>query len=494
MAKIAKKEKSFLSKSLFIKGLNCHKSLYLHKYHPELKDEVSPALQARFDVGHEVGRKAQELFPGGIEIPYSADYAGQIEATEKAIRKGKKTIYEASFGHDDVFVKVDILNKGKKGWNIYEVKSSTKIKDVYINDTALQYYVLKGAGIKLDRAYVVLLNEAYVKKGALEIDKLFIAEDVTDRVIALQEFVGEQISKLKAMLAAKMPKTPLGKYCEKPYLCDFKGYCWKDLPEYSVISLRGSGLDKYKLYESGIVHLADVPAETLKNDQRLQLEALLKKKKIIDKKAIREFISTLWYPLYFLDFETFESSIPIYDGARPTHKIPFQYSLHYIKRKGGKVYHSEYLARPGTDHRKELLKKLLADIPEKACVLVYNMVFEKGALDDLAEQFLRFRSAIERIKNNMRDLMPPFKNRAFYHYKMKGSYSIKAVLPVIEPTLSYSNLEIADGNMAMVEYARMNSSNDPAEVEEIRRRLLEYCTLDTLAMVRLLDKLHAMIT
>ncbi|MBI5633301.1 MAG: DUF2779 domain-containing protein [Nitrospirae bacterium] len=416
----------------------------------------------------------------------------KIEATKSAIRKGRKTIYEASFEHEGVFVKVDILNKGKKGWNIYEVKNSTKLDDVYIKDTALQYYVLKGAGIKLDRAYVVLLNKAYIKKGALEIKKLFISEDVTDRVLGQQKFVGEQIPKLKAMLAAKMPDIPLGKYCEKPYLCDFKGHCWKDLPEYSVISLRGKGIDKYKLYESGIVHLADVPAESLNKDQRLQLEAFLKKKKIIDKKAIREFISTLWYPLYFLDFETFESPIPIYDKARPTHKIPFQYSLHYIKRKGGKVYHSEYLARPGTDHRKELLKKLLAEIPEKACVLAYKKSVEKSALNLLAEQFPRFRSAIEKITDNLRDLMVPFQNRAFYHYKMKGAYSIKAVLPVIDPTLSYSELEIANGNMAMVEYARMNSSKDPAEIEEIRRSLIKYCTLDTLAMVRLLDKLQTM--
>ena len=222
--------------------------------------------------------------------------------------------------------------------------------------------------------------------------------------------------------------------------------------------------------------------------------ATMKKQDAIDKKAIRGFLRTLSYPLYFLDFETFMSAIPLYDGVRPYQKVPFQYSLHYQNRKGDKLYHTEFLAEPGIDPRKPLLDKLLADIPDDVCILTYNMTFEKKVLEGLAAQYPKHKKTIEKWIDNIRDLIVPFRQRDIYFWKFKGSYSIKHVLPVLVPQLSYDGLEIADGGAAMEAYHQMCAAKDnPEELSQIRDHLLAYCKLDTLAMVRILDALSELI-
>ena len=350
------KSGSYLSKSLYIRGLQCHKSLYLEKFHRDIKDEISAEAQARFDTGHAVGEAAQDMFPGGVLVPYIEAEDGvreQLRLTEEVMSNGVEVIYEASFQHDGVFVKVDILRKGKKGWELYEVKAGTELQSVYVDDAALQYYVLTG-----------------------------------------------------------------------------------------------------------------------------------------DKKKIGDFLETISYPLYFLDFETFKSAVPLYDGIRPYQHVPFQYSLHYRKTKGGELCHTEFLADPGTDPRKPLLEKLLKDIPENVCILTYNMTFEKRVLSELAAYFPEHRKAIENRIERIRDLMVPFRQRDFYHWQFKGSYSIKKVLPVLVAGLSYEGLEIADGGAAMDAYHQMCAVKDrPEELAKLRKDLLAYCRLDTLAMVRILDVL-----
>lgn len=176
-----KKEIStYLSKSLFMRGLQCHKSLYLRKYHPELQDPISEEKEALFQTGFEVGKYAQQLFPGGVEIPYEENsYDAQIQKTQDEIRKGTKTIYEAAFSYDDVFVKVDILHKDDEGWNIVEVKSSTKLKDVYLDDAAVQYYVLTGTGLPVSKVFLAHLNNQYARDGEIDPRGLFTSNDIS---------------------------------------------------------------------------------------------------------------------------------------------------------------------------------------------------------------------------------------------------------------------------------------------------------------------------
>ena len=479
-----------LSKSSFIRGLQCHKSLYLYKHQPELRDEISALQQALFQSGTDVGIYAQKLFPGGVAIPFGkGTLSKQLSLTKSEIEKGTNTLYEAAFVHDNVFVKVDILHKGKMGWELYEVKSSTGEKDVYLDDVAIQYYVLKGAGLPVSKAFLVHINNKYVRKGKIDVKKLFEIIDCTKRVKNKQDSVKKELAKQKKMLEGDIPEIDIGKYCSAPYNCDFQGHCWQHIPENSIFDLRGHGVNKFDLYKQGIVHLKDVPADSLNRNQGIQANATLKKKNVIDKDKIKKFIESLWYPLYFLDFETFDCAIPPYDNLRPYQKVPFQYSLDYLEKKGGKIGHYEYLAPPNTDPREEIITRLIKEIPQDACVLAYNMSFEKGVLKQLAEWFPKYKGKIDRIISNIRDLAAPFRSKDYYHYKMNGSFSMKIVLPILVPELSYDDMDICEGGMASEAYLKMCQSPDSTENEQIRKALLEYCGLDTLGMVRILEKL-----
>ncbi len=480
----------YLSKSLFIRGLQCHKSLYLHKHHPELRDETPPSREALFQSGTEVGIVAQGLFPGGIAIPYDPDnYDKQVKLTQEAISQGAATLYEAAFKFNDVFVKVDILNKGKNGWDIYEVKSSTSIKDVYIPDAAVQYYVVKGSGLSVSRVFLVHINNQYIREGEIDVKQLFTLNDVTCEVQQLQDTVAGELDTQKTMLRGDIPQIDIGPYCRDPYDCDFIGHCWQHIPDESVFDIRGSKPLPFILYNRGIVQLKDVPLHMLSANQKLQVEAALEKKIIISKEAIRDFLDSLWYPLYFLDFETFGAPIPFFDGTRPYQQIPYQYSLHYLEREGADLKRHEYLAGPKIDPREELTAKLVSEIPHNACILAYYAGFEAGVLKSLAEWFPRYRDDINAVLNNLRDLAIPFQKRAVYHWQFNGSYSLKYVLPALVPDLSYQDMEIQDGDMAMQAYFRMRGSDDANEIARLRSALLAYCRLDTLGMVRLIERL-----
>lgn len=479
----------FLSKSLFIRGLQCHKSLYLHKYHPELRDEISKEQEALFQTGFEVGKYAQQLFPGGIEIPYDeTSHTSQLEMTQAEIGKGTTTIYEAAFSHNDVFVKVDILQKGQQGWEIFEVKSSTEIKDVYLDDSAIQYYVLTGSGLPVSKVFLVHINNQYIREGEIDPKSLFTVNDITDIVKDKQPYIAEKISKMMEMLSSDMPDIDIGEYCDKPYQCDFQGHCWQHIPQDSVFDLRRKGVKKYGLYRQGIIEMKDVPLDILNKSQRLQVEAFLNKNEKIDKDALRAFFDKLFYPMCFMDFETFYTAIPLFDGIRPYQQVPFQYSLHIQNSEGAELKHFEYLAEPSKDPRSELIVKLIGAIPQKSCIITYTD-FETKRLLDLAEWFPEYKKKIESLIENIRDLSLPFKKMDYYHWQMNGSYSIKDVLPVLVPDMSYKGMVISNGGMAIDAYFAMSSSSDLQEIENIRRNLLEYCKLDTLAMVRIMEKL-----
>lgn len=488
-----RKPSLFLSKSLFVRGLQCHKSLWLHKYHPELKDELSVQQAAILQNGREVGKLAQGLFPGGVEVPYGGlSHAEQVERTRALIGNDAGTIYEATFGFDGVFVKVDILHRGTNGWELYEVKASATVENVHLYDVALQLHVLAGAELPLTRASVVHIDNAYTRCGELELDRLFAVEDVTQAVREMQAEVTTELIRQRTMLLGEMPAIDIGPYCSDPYDCDFKGHCWQHIPEESVFDLRGRGADKFGLYRQGFVRMSDIPLALLNDNQRFQVVATLEQRDSVQPDRVRAFLDTLWYPLCYLDFETFTSPIPLFDDSRPYQQIPFQFSLHTQTEAGSEPAHLEYLARPGFDPREELLARLLDAIPEEACVLTYNQTFEIGVLRGLAELFPDRRERIERMLANVRDLMLPFRKRDVYLWQMKGSYSIKEVLPALVPELTYEGMDIADGGAAMEAYHLMGRLEDQEVVERVRRALLNYCRLDTLAMVKIVERLRGM--
>lgn len=477
-----------LSKSRYTRGICCHKSLWLLTHCPELREEPDAATRARFQSGHEIGELAWRLFPGGTLIPFeNVSLDEQIRLTREAV-KTSKVIYEAAFLHDGVFIKADILRKGRNGWELYEVKSSNDVKDIYQHDVDVQYYVIAGAGLPVSKACIVHLNREYVRDGDLDIQGLFSIVNVTKDTKTRQAGVRKEVGRMKRMLRGEEPKIDIGPHCGDPYPCDFEGHCWAHIPEDSVFDLAGNGVKKFDLYRKGIIKLEDVPLDSLKGKQRQQAETALNKKVVVNRKEVRGFLDRLWYPLCFLDFETFTSAVPLYDGLRPYQQAPFQYSLHYMKKKSGKLHHVEFLAQPGIDPRKDFLDRLLEDIPEGACVLVYNKSFEIDKLKNLAIQFPRKKKKIQAIIDSIVDLMEPFQKRSIYSWKQKGSHSIKSVLPAFVSGMSYEGLEIGEGGEAMEAYHEMcDLVGNPKELVKLRHALLEYCRQDTLAMVKLLE-------
>lgn len=486
-----------LSKSSFIRGVQCEKHLYLYKYYYNEMDQLSEMQKAIFKRGTDVGKLAQQLFPKGIDAsPKSQfEYDKAVVETKRLIEQKQKVIYEVSFNFSDVLAVADIIVNEKSGLSVFEVKSSTSISETYIRDAALQYWVISNCGYKIKDFSITYINNQYIRKGKLNLDELFITESVLKLILPLQKWVEENVERFKKVLNKKtIPKIDIGEHCYDPYTCGFYKYCRKHIPENSVFDLSGIHLNKkYDLYRTGIVKLDDVPANAdLSKNAKLQLDVYKSKKDIIDKKAIKEFLSELNYPVYFMDFETFQPAVPMFDNSKPYMQIPFQYSLHFKKNKKSTVEHYEFLAETGNDPRIKFIENLLRNTKSEGDILTYNKSFEVLRLKEIAEAFPKYKKEIEERINRVKDLMLPFQKKYYYTYKMQGSYSIKYVLPALIPELSYKDLEINEGGLASIAFEGLFYETDLMRIADTRTNLLEYCKLDTLAMVKLLEKLESL--
>ena len=486
-----------LSKSLYIRGLQCEKSLWLKKKMPEVLQAPDDGAQAVFDTGTSVGELACELFSGGERIEYTGDFGSQMAKTKELMEHGTKVVYEATFCFDGILVMVDILCVGDDGLVINEVKSSTSVKEVYIDDAAIQYYVISSLGYKVSAVNIIHIDNSYVRGEKLELEKFFHAEDVTEQVKQKQADIPQNLSKFDEILSKDTePEVDIGPQCSDPYTCDAWGYCWREqrgMPEYSIFDISGlRNKKKFELYKSGVVKFEDIKElDKFNVSQQIQIRSELSGEQIIDKEAIKEFLETLSYPLYHLDFETFQQAVPEFVGLSPYEQIPFQFSIHKDDGKGN-LEHFEFLAEIGADPRYELALNLIKFIPQDACVLAYNMSFEKRVIRRLAANYLLISNELMAIHDNIKDLMTPFVSKSYYHPKMQGSYSIKYVLPALVPEFesAYKDLNlIHHGGEAMQAYEAM--AYMPAkECDAYKQALLAYCKLDTLAMVKVLEKLR----
>ena len=468
--------------------------LWLKTYKPEVEEDLNN--ESIFENGRKVGEVAKGLFGKYYDIAFNEDLNKMINNTKKAIDKGYNVITEASFLYEDNFCSVDILKINEDGVEIYEVKSSTSINDIYLDDISYQVYVLLNLGYKVNKACIVYINNKYERYGKLELDKLFNIEDVTDIVYDKQEEVSLNIEKLNIyMMQKEEPDKKLGIHCVKPYDCPFFNYCSRSLGENNVFKVRGmTNGSKFKYYDIGICSFEDLLKVDINEKYRQQIEyTLYEKEDYIDIDKIKEFMNTLFYPMYFFDFETYQQPIPQYDGIKPYMQIPFQYSLHYLLKSDGRLCHKEFLAEADIDPRRSLALSLVRDIPMNSCVIAYNMKFEKMVIRDLANTYEDLREHLMNIHDNMYDLMIPFKDRDYYTKDMAGSFSIKYVLPALfpnDPSLDYHNLDlIHNGSEAMASFADLGTKSKE-EQEKIRNSLLEYCKLDTYAMVKIFYKLR----
>lgn len=488
----------YLSKSLYTRGIQCVKSLWLKKYKKEVLTLPDASAQAIFETGNLVGDLACQLFPNGVEVPYDGTtYEDKIILTQDLINQGQNVIYEATFQYDGILVMVDILTIEDDIVTINEVKSSTAVKDVYLDDASIQYYVLNGLGYDVQRVNIIHINNAYIRGDELEIHKLFSIVDVTHEVLEKQCNIPSYLKEFGKYLGDKEnePNIDIGKHCSDPYDCDAQEYCWctqKQIPEYSIFNISRLKSDKkFELYQNGILHfhqISDISSFSL--SQQIQITSELQQKEIINKDAIQSFLSTLTYPVYHLDFETFQQPVPLWKGISPFMQIPFQYSIH-IDYGNGRLEHKEFLGDENSDPREALAKQLVEDIPSHVTVLAYNMGFEKGVIRKLSESFPYLHVKLMSIHDNIKDLMTPFQTKDYYHPNMKGSYSIKQVLPSLVPQMkkAYKELSLVHhGGEAMQTFANLPKM-DKETRDAYRNALLEYCKLDTLAMVKVLGKL-----
>lgn len=500
-----------LSKSKYTKFRQCDKALWLRLHKPETATE-NPLLAARFQAGNEVGDLAMLLFGDYTEVTVlkadgRLDLRTMTAKTKQCIQDGTKIICEASFLYDGCYCAVDILRKTKDGYEIYEVKSSTTSEEleekttakteVYAQDISYQKWVLTHCGINITGTYLVRLDSNYVRGEELDIKQLFIITDMTDTVANEYHKIEQYINSASTILQSDdEPETELSIHCHKPYHCEFWEYCTrlKHIPHPSVFDLYNKRFDgKLKLYQNNKLKFEDLRDEKLTDFQQIQVECNLKNKVHIDREAIRKFTQQLSYPLYFLDFETMQVVIPQYPSTRPYQQITFQYSLHYIEYEGGPLLHKEFLGVSGEDPRRALAEQLCEDIPMNVCVTAYNKTFECTRIKELAESFPDLANHLLNIRDHIVDLWNPFKAGHYYVPEMGGSTSIKYVLPALwpnEPSLNYHNLDerCQNGGDAMTIFPQIKDM-ELSEQEATRKALLEYCCLDTYAMVKVWEKL-----
>lgn len=478
-----------LSKSKFLAGLQCHKRVYLDVHHPELASPPDPSTQAVFDMGTEIGALARSLFPGGvlIEESYRQRDAALAHTASVLADPAVPAIFEAAFQHHGVLVRADILERigGTDGhtpsWRLIEVKSSTRVKDVHLDDLAIQSEVLHGAGVTLSASCLMHIDTGYAyEEGAIDLSRLFAIKDVTEAVASRRAEVPAQVAAMKAvLLRSEPPAVEPGHHCHTPYECPFWNHCTKDKPARWIFHLPGSKQIVGRLVEQGITTIDEIPSGTaLSLPQRR-----VKENVEWVSPALGTALRSIRYPVHHVDFETVMLAVPRFPSTRPYQSIPVQWSNH-IEEESGILTHHEFLHGEPTEPRRRWAEALIESLGERGSICVYS-AYEEAMMRQLAEAFPEFRAAFQAILKRLWDLHPVIKDH-YYHPAFNGSYSIKSVLPAVTPSLGYDDLAIQAGGQAAAEYYRMVFvETDWVTKESIRQALLEYCKRDTLAMVEL---------
>ena len=472
-----------LSKSKIMAGIQCPKRLYLETYYRELAEE-SADKEERFAVGHQVGELARTLYPGGTLID-GGDLKDALEETEAALKVANDAVFfEATLQHEDVLFRADILLKEAEHTHLSEVKSSTSVKKEHVQDCAIQFWVLRGAGYPVDSVALVHINNSFVYGGDGDYTGLFAEENITGKVRALAHDVPDWVDRCKQVLAGDLPDVEVGPHCEKPYVCPFLAHCKGEQPAYPVGELPRGGKVVQELLNDGIEDIRDIPEGRLANATQERVRRITVAGKAELNPQAAEALRGLPYPRYYLDFETIGFAIPIWAGTRPYQALPFQWSCH-TEDENGELDHAEFLDKTGEPPMRLLAESLLVTLGDSGPIFVYSP-FEKHVIKGLAEMFPDLVDKLNALIDRLVDLHPITKAH-YYHPAMKGSWSLKALLPTVAPDLDYSTLgEVQEGTAAGRAYLEIiDKKTDPKRRQELIKSLAEYCKLDTLAMVRL---------
>lgn len=480
-----------LSKTRFMCGLQCPKRLWLEVHEPGAPELApDPGLQAVFDRGHEVGELARAHVPGGVLIdrPHRA-LRERVVATAAALEAGARVIYEAAFLADEVFVAVDILERRRRGgFTLVEVKSTLGVKPQHLPDLAIQLHVLRRSGLDVRRAHLMHLRRECRHPG---LSNLFVRENVTREVLEASRGIGKTIRSLLRALGEACPEPPPGAQCSAPYPCPFQDRCSPPLPEHHVSTLWNIRRSKVEeLVASGHETLHDLPPDAATTEPaRRQLRSVRTGKLVVRRRSLRRALAALPGPLAYLDFETIAPAVPVWPGCGPYEQVPVQLSCH--TEAGGRLEHRHWLARGSEDPRPGIARATIDACAGARSILAYSAGFERQCLARLAQAVPELARDLARVSARLVDLLPLVRDH-LYHPRFGGSFGLKSVAPALVPSLGYDDLEIQDGATAsaLLEALLLREERfDPAERRGLRRSLRRYCGRDTLAMVRVLDRL-----
>lgn len=507
-----------LSKSRYVAGLQCEKRVYLETHNPELATEPDDATRAVLDMGTEIGVLARRRYPGGrlIEAGYRQTQLA-LEQTAAAMADPTiPAIFEAAILADGVLIRVDILARVTDGerediaaeaaaaveaaadpacepalspaaWRLIEVKSSTKKKDVHLDDVALQAHVLTCAGLHGASCHLMYVNTQYVYEGAgpegmsdIDVTRLFTIQDLTEEVRPRRAELPARLAAMQAVL--QRPAPPMVEpdaHCQTPYTCGFWDYCTKEKPPRWIYTLPGSRRQVPTWVAQGITTIDELPSTARLSPIQSRVRANVE----WCSPQLATVLRSVQYPVHHLDFETIMPAVPRYAGTHPYQVLPIQWSNH-IEQADGTLEHQDYLAEGAQDPRRELLERLLASLGASGSICVYSQ-YERAVLDSLAAAYPEWKAVVAAVKKRLWDLFEVLQAH-YYHPDFHGSYSIKSVLPAVVPTLSYGDLAIQGGAVAARQYIRMAfEEQDWIERQRIADELRAYCARDTYAMVAL---------
>jgi len=475
-----------LSKSKIMSGLQCEKRLWLETHRPQLA-EVSADVEHRFSVGNEVNEVAQSLFDGGRLVSFDGGVAGALAETERLLNESPDTpLFEATFSREDVVVRVDVLARDKRGYRLIEVKSATSVKDPYYPDCAVQAWVLDGCGVPVERVELAHIDNSFVCAGDGDYRGLLRFADVTAAIAEAKRDAPGWARRFKTVLAQGEPDIATGRHCTTPHDCPFIAHCdAAGGAEYPVTGLPHGKALAEELRAEGIKDIRDIPPGRLHNAKQKWVRRVTIAGKAELKPAAKRAVDACAYPRYYLDFETIRFAVPKWKDTRPYQHLPFQWSCH-IERAPGEVAHKEFLADAGDAPMRAFTESLLEALGERGTVFVYHAPFERKRLREMAECFPDLRDAIGRVVDRLVDLLP-IAGDNYYHPDMRGSWSLKAVLPTVASHLDYADLgEVQDGMAAGVAYLEMIDANtDAARARQLAADLRAYCARDTEALVEL---------
>eukprot|EP01037_Dinobryon_pediforme_P014554 gene14554-14677_t len=485
----------FLSKSKITAFEQCPRRLWLETHRKDLI-AYDDARQAVFQTGHEVGAIAQQLHPGGVLIGHDDQLSLALEQTSELLfQADRRPLFEATFAYEDVLVRVDLLLPEADGWRICEVKSTASVKPYHLGDLATQVWVAVGAGLTVSRACVQHIDSRFRYDALGDYRGLFAEADRTQAIVPLVNSRQGVVSAAKAVVRGAEPDIATGPHCAAPFSCPFIAHCGKDdppPPAYPVELLPGQAGKRVaaELKASGFDDLRDVPA-AVPLDGRLRriLDATRSGEAYLDAPGVRAELSGWAWPRYYFDFETVSFAVPRWLGTRPFENVPFQFSCHTVHEDGA-MAHDGFLDLSGDDPARACAEKILSVIGSVGAVVTYSAGFERSCLRGLAARFPDLAPRLLDIAERLVDLLPVVQEH-YYHRDMKGSYSIKDVLPARLPELSYKALDgVADGRAAQEAYKEaVRPATTPERRDALGRQLWDYCALDTLAMVRLAQSL-----